>query len=153
MTEFTKTLTFYVVFTPRLGKKRYWWHGITHRFFGHVFMLKQIDDEKCLLLDPLKHCTVADVVEQDVGSYCVECIQQGATAVLQVTVDYARLPVEPVVRGHYNCVTFVKAVFGMRKTRYTFTPFQLYKKLLKWDTTVAIKPYVPYVEGGRHGRP
>lgn len=146
MSYFDKTLTYYVVFRPIIWERKAWWNLFTKKEFSHVFLVKPLNDNQCLLIDTMRNFTIIDTIDEPVSSYLVKCQQAGATAILQTFTHYGRVPLRRYEYGSGYCVSFVKSVLALYDARRVITPFQLYKKLLKLEDTLAIKPYVPYIK-------
>lgn len=138
---FDEVQTWYVVFDRRRVPRCRFWHWFLPTKFSHVYMLREAAEGQLIILHPLLWGLGVQTLQDTIENYIV-AMGQDATAVLQYTADYRRVG-DYISRGLYNCVTLVKAVLGL--TTRAFTPFGLYRHMLRLPNTHVIKPFVPYV--------
>lgn len=148
----TETKTWYVLFQGKVGHGRFW-QTFLKSGFNHVVVLTG-EAGGTLKIEPqawgmaVHHTAVA--VEDAVAACAAHM-----TAVLQVTVDYNRVPADWIPRGAFHCVSVAQAVLALRGGRWWFTPWMLYVYLLAGKSfrddhvqVEIIRPYVPFLKKG-----
>lgn len=151
----TETQVWYVVFLPRSGNARRWWLAGLKDGFAHVVMLRGTIGGTMKVEPQAWGMTVTETAlhVQD----AVQCIIPHATAILQVTTDCNRVPLDFQPRFILHCVSVAKAIMALRGGRWAVTPWGLYRYLMRGinrtvrDDHVAvdvIKPFVPYMKKG-----
>lgn len=142
---FTEARTWHIVFDKPRSRTFRWYHFLTGKRFAHVWAFTDAG-AGVMRIEPLAWGICALYEPQNVNTMLHDFAQgDNCTALLSVTVDYRTA--DDCLRGPYNCVSVIKALLAMRKSRFTFTPFQLYKELLKHEGCAIVKPFIPYLRG------
>jgi hypothetical protein len=148
----TESKTWYVMFQGRVGTTHRFWQPYLKDGFNHVVLLTS-EAGGTLKLEPqawgmaVHHTNVA---VEDAVAACAG----NMTAVLQVTVDYNRVPADYIPRGFLHCVSMAQAVLALRGGRWWFTPWLLYVYLMNKTfrddhvQVVPVKPFVPFWKKG-----
>ncbi len=103
---------------------------LLHKDISHCFVLFR-DGKNWLMYD-----TTIDTVDI--------CTPSGVSGIISesVAIKVARKDTEGSVFTLNTCVGSVKRFIGMRD-KLIFTPYQLYKRLIKWDSLVNLKNQLP----------
>lgn len=140
---FNEIQQWYVVFQDRRKPRTRCIHWLLHDRFVHCLLVRPVNDQQTLVIDPAQWGVMVAVVDSDVESFLTEKAAR-TTAIVSYVADYRKLE-GYYPRGPYTCVTLLKAILGLKKCALLQTPFSLYKYLLKSERTTVVKPYIPYV--------
>lgn len=117
----------YVVFEPRRGKRRWWWHFFGDPLYSHVWLMCEVaDGSRSLMLNRLRGGVL---VAESVRSCAVEVEHMEATAVLRYFPDPTALYSDRLRPSIGSCVTFAKNLLFIDGI-FIKTPYALYKELL-----------------------
>lgn len=139
---FDEVQQWYVVFQDRRKPRSRIIHWLLHDAFVHCLLVREVNGQT-MVIDPLQWGIGVKVYEQPLDEFLIENAPQ-ASAILSFVADYRRLE-GYVPRGVYTCVTAIKAILGLRRCLFVQTPFSLYRYLLRYQHTVVVKPYIPYI--------
>lgn len=107
---------------------KHWIQPLLKRGFSHCYAFKESPGGQFLIIaEPMRSHLDIDIVPNNKEN--VEKLTKGAKFV-RVVVKYDLTK----DRGHFcrfNCVEVVKSLIGV-SSFWTFTPYQLYKRLAKW---------------------
>lgn len=142
---YTECRTWYIVFERPRTKHWRWWRIFTGRTFAHCWAFTEAGPG-VMYFEPLHWGICNTWTDTPIADMLLAAAQSDITALLSVTVDY-KLCFEHVPRGPYSCVSALKALLGLRKCRFTITPFQLYKRLCGLEGVIPIRPYTPFIGG------
>lgn len=141
--------TWYVVFTPKSPLRLRWYHMFLKKDFGHVYAISHVAGGVLKVDHTIWGTSIIHTNTLSVEQW-LELAKPHATAILEVRVDYGRVPLDYIQRGLLSCVTVLKSIFALRRCR-SFTPWGLYKYLMTCVdpseahvTITALKPYSPY---------
>lgn len=105
--------------------RKHWVQRFLHKDFQHCYAFKISPGGKFfIIVDPIRSYTVVDLVpatEEEFKALTENVTFLNIVATIDLNND----------RGHFcriNCVEVVKSFLGL-KSFWTFTPFQLYRKL------------------------
>lgn len=123
-----------------------WWEFFIHKKFTHCLALTEAG-EGCVRLEPLAWGLLTIYHPICIDNYLLSVAKSDVTALLSVTVDYRCHPKHMKRDILISCVSVMKAILLLKKP-WIFTPFQLYKYLVKYqENCIVIKPYIPYIRG------
>ena len=151
----TEMQVWYVVFLAK-GTARRWWLSAMKEGFAHVVMFRAVGNG-VLKVEPQAWGMAVTHTDALHVQDAMQCIAPHATAILQVTVDGNRVPLDFQPRGILHCVSVAKAIMALRGGRLAVTPWALYCYLMRGinrtvrDDHVAvdvIKPFVPFMKKG-----
>lgn len=112
----------FVCFVPGLQKQ--WWHRFANASHQHVFLIRMVDDERWILVEPWWTRMMVTVLSLDEA---VKFLRWGATGhILQVREAVPGCGNQ--VRGWANCAVLTAFLLG--RSYRTWTPYGLYRRLL-----------------------
>lgn len=136
--------TYYIVFDKKRNRVAHWWRLFTTREFAHCYVMTDATEGTTVKMELLVGGLDFRILKMPVDQAVQAFSDSDVTAILSYTVNSTNLN-NWVPKGYFSCVSFIKSLLWMRKTRLTLTPFHLYRKLIKHGAII-IKPYSPYLE-------
>lgn len=133
--------TWYVLFEPR-NERTHWVHWFINREFVHVTLAKETPEGKVLAISFQRYGAEFAFVDVVLDEYLLAHAER-LSALLSFT-TCSKDEMRGILRGQLNCVSFVKACLHLIAPM-TFTPKQLYRRLLKEQYATVIKPWSPWM--------
>lgn len=142
----------YVVFDRKRVKRRYWWDMFVRGCFGHCYVLKAVGDKHVIKLEKTVWGIHTNIIPAGIDFVLEEWCKHDTLGIVSVVTDYRKFDEFDVkTRLWYDCVSFVKDIVGLKRASCVFTPWQLYKYVVK-SGGIVVKPYIPLLsEGNRNG--
>jgi len=115
----------YLIFAK--AKYSHWIFRLLHKEISHVYAVKDLNDYQWLVVQPRANLTDTEILLKCEHPH-ITCISGPEDKIIKVSVLS-----QPENRGlpcWFNCTEQVKALIGV-KSFWTFTPYQLYKGLIR----------------------
>ena len=140
---------FYVVFDKRRTRRLTWWHWLVKREFTHCYILGRCGGVATsgaatggiIKIDPRSFGMIVEYVSGEIVDIISNLGDVTAIISFPVVFDYK---FGYVRRGLYSCVSIMKALLCLEGGYFVWSPFQLYKYLIRNGGNVicAWKPYL-----------
>ena len=99
---------YWVVFTPR--NKSSFWNFFLHKEIFHCYLITQITDKHCVMIDPQFGGTVLKCFDVSAADFVLDLIDKGNRNIIEC---YTRDMVKPKIRWCKTCTTVVRDFLGI----------------------------------------